>query len=146
MWNARLDEAQAGIKIAGRNSNNLRYIDDKTHIAESEEGLKSLLMKVKQESAKASLKLNTQKLRSWLLAPWLRDFTFTFHFPALETEMAASSVLAWRTQGAGEPGGLTSMGSHRVGHDWSDLATVAAADGETMERLRDFIVLASKSL
>ena len=147
MWNARLDEAQAGIKIAGRNSNNLRYIDDKTHIAESEEGLKSLLMKVKQESAKASLKLNIQKRRSWLLAPWLRDFTFTFHFPALETEMAAySSVLAWRTQGAGEPGGLTSMGSHRVGHDWSDLATVAAADGETMERLRDFIVLASKSL
>ena len=131
-------------KLLGEIAGNLRYIDDKTHIAESEEGLKSLLMKVKQESAKASLKLNIQKLRSWLLAPWLRDFTF--HFPALETEMAASSVLAWRTQGAGEPGGLTSMGSHRVGHDWSDLATVAAADGETMERLRDFIVLASKSL
>ena len=69
MQNAELDEAQAGIKIAGRNSNNLRYIDDKIHIAESEEGLKSLLMKVKQESAKASLKLNIQKRRSWLLAP-----------------------------------------------------------------------------
>ena len=53
----------------------------------------------------------------------LRDFTFTFHFHALEKEMAThSSVLAWRIPGAGEPGGLPSMGSHRVGHDWSDLA------------------------
>ena len=54
---------------------------------------------------------------------WLSDFTFTFHFPALEKEMAThSSVLAWRTPGMGEPGGLPSVGSHRVGHDWSDLA------------------------
>ena len=54
---------------------------------------------------------------------WLSDFTFTFPFHALEKEMAAhSSVLAWRIPGMGEPGGLTSMGSHRVGHDWSDLA------------------------
>ena len=54
---------------------------------------------------------------------WLSDFTFTFHFHALETEMAThSSVLAWRIPGMGEPGGLPSMGSHRVGHDWSDLA------------------------
>ena len=53
----------------------------------------------------------------------LGDFTFTFHFHALEKEMAAhSSVLAWRIPGMGEPGGLQSMGSHRVGHDWSDLA------------------------
>ena len=53
----------------------------------------------------------------------LRDFTFTFHFHALEKEMAThSSVLAWRIPGTGEPGGLPSMGSHRVGHDWSDLA------------------------
>ena len=53
----------------------------------------------------------------------LSDFTFTFHFPALEKEMAThSSVLAWRIPGTGEPGGLPSMGSHRVGHDWSDLA------------------------
>ena len=53
----------------------------------------------------------------------LSDFTLTFHFHALETEMAThSSVLAWRILGTGEPGGLPSMGSHRVGHDWSDLA------------------------
>ena len=53
----------------------------------------------------------------------LSDFTFTFHFPALEKEMEThSSVLAWRIPGMGEPGGLPSMGSHRVGHDWSDLA------------------------
>ena len=58
---------------------------------------------------------------------WLNDFTLTFHFHALEKEMAPhSSVLAWRIPGTGEPGGLPSMGSHRVGHDWSDLA--AAAD------------------
>ena len=54
---------------------------------------------------------------------WLNDFTFTFHFHALEKEMAThSSVLAWRIPGTGEPSGLPSMGSHRVGHDWSDLA------------------------
>ena len=54
---------------------------------------------------------------------WLNDFTFTFHFPALEKEMATHfSVLAWRIPGTGEPGELLSMGSHRVGHDWSDLA------------------------
>ena len=58
MWNARLDEAQAGIKIAGRNINNLRYADDTTLMAESEEELKTLLMKVKEESEKAGLKLN----------------------------------------------------------------------------------------
>jgi len=58
----------------------------------------------------------------------LSDFTFTFHFPALEKEMAThSSVLAWRIPGTGQPGGLPSMGSHRVGHDWSDLAAAAAA-------------------
>ena len=54
-------------------------------------------------------------------------FTFTFHFHALEKETAThSSVLAWRIPGTGEPGGLPSMGSHRVGHDWSDLAAAAA--------------------
>ena len=62
MRNARLDEAQAGIKIAGRNINNLRYADDTTLIAESEE-LKSLLMKVKEESGKVGLKLNIQKIK-----------------------------------------------------------------------------------
>ena len=57
----------------------------------------------------------------------LSDFTFTSHFPALEKEMAThSSVLAWRIPGTGELGGLLSLGSHRVGHDWSDLAAVAA--------------------
>ena len=91
MWNARLDEAQARIKIAGRNINNLRYADNITLMEE------------------------------------LSDFTFTFHFHGLEKEMAThSSVLAWRIPGTGEPGGLPSMGSHRVEHDWSDLAAAAA--------------------
>ena len=63
MRNAGLDEAQAGIKIAGRNINNLRYADDTTFMAESEEKLKSLLMKVKEESEKVSLKLNIQKMK-----------------------------------------------------------------------------------
>ena len=58
MWNARLDEAQAGIKTAGKNINNLRYADDTTLIAESKQELKSLLMKVKEESEKDGLKLN----------------------------------------------------------------------------------------
>ena len=58
---------------------------------------------------------------------WLSDFTFTFHFHVLEKEMAThSSVLAWRIPGTGEPGEMPSMGSHRVGHDWSDLAVAAA--------------------
>ena len=60
MWNTQLDEAQAGIKIAGRNINNLRYADDITLMAESREELKNLLMKVKEESEKAGLKLNIQ--------------------------------------------------------------------------------------
>ena len=68
---AGLDEAQAGIKIAGRNINNLRYADDTTLMAESEEELKSLLMKVKEGSEKVGLKLNIQKLRSWHLVPSL---------------------------------------------------------------------------
>ena len=63
MRNARLDEAQARIKIAGRNINNLRYADDTTFMAESEEELKSLLMKLKEESEKAGLKLNIQKTK-----------------------------------------------------------------------------------
>ena len=63
MRNARLDDAQAGIKIAGRNISNLRYVDDTTLMAESEEELKSLLMKVKEESEKVGLKLNIWKTR-----------------------------------------------------------------------------------
>ena len=63
IWNARLDEAQAGIKIAGRNINNLRYADGTTLMAESEEELKSLLIKMKEESEKVGLKLNIQKTK-----------------------------------------------------------------------------------
>ena len=88
MRNARLDEAQAGVKIAGRNINNLRYAADTTLIAESEEELKSLLMKVKEESEKVGLKLNIQKTKimaSGPIASWqihgetmetVRDFIF----------------------------------------------------------------------
>ena len=71
MRNAGLEEAQAGIKISGKNINNLRYADDTTLMAESEEELKRLLMKVKEESEKVGLQLNTQKLRSWHLVPSL---------------------------------------------------------------------------
>ena len=72
MRNAGLEEAQAGIKIAGRSINNLRYADDTTLMAESKEELKSLLMRVKEESEKAGSKLNIQKIRSWHLVPSLR--------------------------------------------------------------------------
>ena len=88
MRNAGLEEAQAGIKIAGRNINNLRYADDTTLMAESEEELKSLLMKVREESEKGGLKLNIQKtkiMKSSPITSWqidgetmetLRDFIF----------------------------------------------------------------------
>ena len=88
MWNAGLDEAQAGIKISGRNTNNLRYADDTTLMAESKEELKSLLMKVKEESEKAGLKLNTQKTKimasgpitSWQIDGETRETVTDFHF------------------------------------------------------------------
>ena len=76
MWNTRLDEAQAGIKIARRNINNLRYVDDTTLMAESEEELKSLLMKVKEDSEKAGLKLHIQKKKIMASGPftsWQKD-------------------------------------------------------------------------
>ena len=88
MWNARLDEAQAGIKTAGRNINNFRYTEDTTHVAESEEELKSILMKVKKESENFGLKLNIQKSKIMASGPitsWeidgetvetVRDFIF----------------------------------------------------------------------
>ena len=153
MRNVGLEETQAGIKIAGRNINNLKYIEDTTLTAESKEELKSLLMKVKEESEKVGLKLNIQKTKimasgpitSWQIdgetmetvrdfilggskitavhgvtKSWtqLSNFLFTFHFHALEKEMAThSNVLAWRIPGTGEPGGLPSIGLHRVGHD-----------------------------
>ena len=78
---------------------------------------------------------NPMDWRAWYAAvhgvrniwTWLSDFTFIFHFHALKKELAIhSSVLAWRIPGTGESGGLPSMGSHRVGHDWSDLAAAAA--------------------
>ena len=71
MGNAGLEEAQAGIKIAGRNINNLRYADDTTRMAESEEELKSLLMKVKEEGERAGLKTQHSKNRSWHPVPSL---------------------------------------------------------------------------
>ena len=77
MQNARLDEAQAEIKIAGRNINNLRYADNTTLMAESEEEVKSLLMKVKEESEKADLKLNIEKLKI----------------------MASGSIISWQIDG-----------------------------------------------
>ena len=77
MWNAKLDEVQAGIKIAGRNINSLRYVDDTILMAESEEELKNLLVKVKEESEKAGLKLNTQKTKI----------------------MASSPITSWQTDG-----------------------------------------------
>ena len=94
MWNAWLDEAQAGIKIAGRNTNNLRYVDDTTLMAESEEELKSFLMKVKEESEKVSLKLSIQNTKS----------------------IASCPISSWQI------------------------------DGETMEPVRGFLFLGSKSL
>ena len=69
MWNAGLDEAQAGIKIAGKSINNLRYADDTTLMAQCEEELKSILMKVKEESEKAGLKLNMQRTKIMAFDP-----------------------------------------------------------------------------
>ena len=69
MWNATLEEAQAGIKIAGRNINNIRYADDTNLMAESVEELKSLLMKVKEKSEKAGLKLKIQKIKTMASGP-----------------------------------------------------------------------------
>ena len=92
MRNAGLYEAQAGIKMAGRNINNFRYADDTTLIVDSEEKLKSLLMKVKEESEKAGLKLNIQKTKI----------------------MASGPIISWQI------------------------------DGETMETVKDFILLGSK--
>ena len=92
MQNARLDEAQAGIKIAGRSINNLRYADDTTLTAESEEELKSLLMKVKEESENAALKLNIQKAKimasgpimSWQIDGETRETVTDFYFLGLQ--------------------------------------------------------------
>ena len=99
MRNAGLDEAQAGIKIAGRNLNNFRYVDDTTFMAESEEELKSLLMKVKEECEKAGLKLNIQKMKIMAFSPitsWQIDGetmeTVTHYFLGLQNHCR------WRLQ------------------------------------------------
>ena len=92
MQNVELDEAQAGIKIAGRNINNLRYSDDPTLMAESEEELKSLLMKIKQESEIAGLKLNIQKTKiiafnpitSWQIDGETMETVIDFFFLGLQ--------------------------------------------------------------
>ena len=93
MRNARLDEAQAQITIARRNTNNFRYADDTTLIAESKEELKSLLMKVKQESEKAGLKLNSH----WFLVFWLRS---SVELNIKKTKIMASGPLnSWQIDG-----------------------------------------------
>ena len=102
MWNARLDEAQAGIKIAGRNNNNLRYEDDSTLMAESKEELKSLLMKVKEDSQKVGLKLHIQKTKimasgpitSWQIdqKEWKQWQTFFFFFAPKSLQMVTAAI------------------------------------------------------
>ena len=92
MRNAELDESQAGIKIAGRNINNLRYADDTTLMAESEEELKSLLMKVKEESEKVGLKLNiqiTKIMASGSLTSWQIDGERVINFIFLSSKITA---------------------------------------------------------
>ena len=92
MQNAELDEAQAGIKIAGRNINNLRYADDTTLMKESEEEMKSLLMKVKEESEKAGLKLNIQKMKIMASGPitsWDTDGETVADFIFLDSKITA---------------------------------------------------------
>ena len=98
MRNAGLDEAQAGIKIAGRNINNLRYADNTTLMGESEEELKSLLMKVKEESEKVGLKLNIQKTE-------INGHEFE---QVLRVGVGQGSLAV-----------LQSLGSQRVGHNWA---------------------------
>ena len=100
MRNAGLEETQAGIKIAGRNINNLRYADDSTHMTENEEELKSLLMKVKEESEKVGLKLNIQKTKIMASSPitsWEIDgetvSDFIFWAPKSQQMMTAAMKL-----------------------------------------------------
>ena len=96
MRNAELEEAQAGIKSAGRNINNLRYADDTTLMAESEEELKSLLMKVKEESEKVGLKLNVQKTKI----------------------MVSSHITSWQIDGETGNSGKLYFGGHQNHHRW----------------------------
>ena len=104
MQTARLDEAQAGIKIDGKNFNNLRYADDITLMAESEEELKSLLVKVKEESEKAGLKLNIQKTKSMASRPvtsWQTDGETTVtDFIFLGSKITVDSAAAMKLKDA----------------------------------------------
>ena len=131
MRNAGLEEAQAGIRIAGRNINNFRYADDTILMAESEEELKSLLMRVKEESEKVRLKLNIQKTKITASGPitsWQIDGETVTDFilgapKSLQMVIAAMKLrrlLLGRkvmTNQTEEPGRLQSMRSLRVGHD-----------------------------
>ena len=117
MQNARLDEAQAGIKIAGRNINNLRYAGDTTLMAESKEELKSLLMKVKEENEKAGLKLSIQKTKIMASSP-------------ISSVWFSHSVVS------------DSLQHHGLQH--AGPITSWQVDGETMETVTDFIFLGSK--
>ena len=129
MRNTGLEEAQAGIKIAGRNINNLRYADETTLMAESEEELKSLLMKVKEESDKVDLKLNIRKTKimaSSPITPWQIDgetvetvanFIFLGSQITEKAMTTHSSTLAWKIPWMEDPGRLQSMELQRVGHD-----------------------------
>ena len=126
MRNAELNEAQAGIKIAGRNINNFRYADDTTLMAESEEELKNFLMKVKEESKKAGLKLNIQKTKIMASSPitsWqvdgetmktVRDFILDGITDSMDMSLSKLQELVVDRN----PGVLQSMGSQRVFHDW----------------------------
>ena len=101
MWNARLNEAQAGIKISGRNINNLRYTDDTTLVAESEEELKSLLMKVTEESEKLGFKLNIKKMKimasgpisSWKIDEETMERVTDFYFLAPKSLQVVTSAI-----------------------------------------------------
>ena len=103
MRNAGLEEAQTGIKIAGRNINNLRYADDTTLMAESEEELKSLLMKVKEKSEKVGLKLNIQKMKIMAAGPitsWEIDGETVSDFIFLDSKSLQMVIAAMKLKGA----------------------------------------------
>ena len=104
MWNAGLDEAQAGIKIAGRNTNNLRCADDTTLMAESEKELKSLLMKVKEESEKVGLKLNIQKTKITACGPfWWLHGIWCHLITSWQIDEEAMETAAYFIFGGGAP-------------------------------------------
>ena len=114
MWNAGMDETQAGIKIAGRNINNIRYAEDNTPMPEREEELKSLLIKVKEESEKAGLKVNIQKTKimepspitsnGWGKMETVTDFIFLGSKVTADSDCTNEKALApWNGEGNGNP-------------------------------------------